>query len=406
MNVLRITPHYYFETTYWPSRFDPMGGMQVQITHLSEWLADHGVWQDVLTTGFPGIPRKWNTRPNLTVHKVNFCTLPIRSRYTGTLFLDQSWFAGVVKWLLRHGRKRDYDVIHVHASGVAWPLRAAGLAKKYLRKPVVLTIHCSRNFTYHPMNRWDAMVNERIKRLELYAMAFSEKIVLLTRKRGELYENLIDKDKLVEIGDCVAPHHLSHPVRCAECASLSERFGGGKTVAFLGRIAHEKGWSTFVRVARELADRIRPIRFIVCGDGPQRHLLEAEIERFGLRDIFHITGFISNKRVPCYLQRADLLILPSIHEEFGGSLLEATAAGVPVIATRNGGPAEIFSHGCSAILRDPDDIGGITEDACRILTDEQMRNALLRNAAVEVLEKFLPQKIYTRYLDLYEQFRR
>ncbi|WP_338553246.1 glycosyltransferase family 4 protein [Paenibacillus sp. KS-LC4] len=405
MKILRITPHYYFEAHNWPSRFDPMGGMQVQITNLSEWLAKKGIEQDVLTTGMPGVPRIVNSLENLTVHSVRTMTLPVKSKYTGTLFLDQSWFLGALKWIIKNGRNRKYDAIHVHASGVVWPLLAASFAQKYLNKPLFLSIHCSRNFTYHPMNSWDKWIHSRVKSYELKAMQQSDKVILLTKKRMDSYEKVLQNNSnLLEVGDCIAPHHLQHPIDCPNCRLLREGLGSYRNVVFLGRIAHEKGWHAFLNVAKELASRLDNLRFIVCGDGPQRKQMEEEIAKCGLQHQFRITGFISNKTVSCYLQQAHVMVLPSQHEEFGGSLLEATVAGVPIIATCNGGPADIFVNGKTGILKDPKDIAGMAEEAYRILSDPMAGNELLRNASREVVPRFLPDRVYANYVELYGKY--
>ncbi|MCP3776458.1 glycosyltransferase [Paenibacillus sp. MZ04-78.2] len=404
MNILRLTPHYYFETTAWPSRFDPMGGMQVQITNLTEWLAKQGVRQDVLTTGIPGIPRTLKLPNGLTVHSVRFMTLPFKSSQTGTLFLDQSWFIGAVKWIVLHGRKQNYDAIHVHASGVVWPLLAGMFAQKFLKKPLILTIHCSRIFTYKPMNPWDRLVHDYVKSIELKSILLSHKAVVLTEKRLEGYNKLLaNSSKMIAISDCIGTNHLSHSIHCPFCKKLKVELQGKKTVLFLGRIAHEKGWVTFVKVAKELSMKLDNLQFIVCGDGPQREAMEEQIESAQLQGQFQITGFVSHKFVSCYLHHAHLFILPSYHEEFGGSLIEAAIAGVPIISTNRGGPADIFTHGETAILTDPTDVHGIAEEAYKILTDEQIAQSLRLHSKPEVVGKFLPHYVYPNYLKLYNQ---
>ncbi|MFF2155064.1 glycosyltransferase family 4 protein [Paenibacillus chitinolyticus] len=402
MNILRLTPHYYFETTEWPSRFDPMGGMQVQITNLTEWLADQGVRQDVLTTGIPGIPRTLSLGERLTVHSVRFMTLPFKSSQTGTLFLDQSWFMGAVKWIVLNGKKKNYDAIHVHASGVVWPLLAGMFAQKFLKKPLILTIHCSRIFTYKPMNKLDQFVHDFVKSVELKCIKLSHKAVVLTDKRLDSYNRLLeDSSKVTAISDCIGSNHLSHSIDCPFCSRLKTELLGKKTVLFLGRIAHEKGWATFVSVAKELADKIGDLQFIVCGDGPQREAMEEQIKAANLQNQFRITGFISHKFVSCYLHHAQLFLLPSHHEEFGGSLIEAAIAGVPIISTNNGGPADIFTHGETAILTDPSDVLGIADEAYKILTNDSVAESLRLHSRPEVVSKFLPHCVYPNYLNLY-----
>jgi 2-deoxystreptamine N-acetyl-D-glucosaminyltransferase/2-deoxystreptamine glucosyltransferase len=413
VRILRLTPHYYFETAYWPPRFDPLGGMQVQITTLSEWLAEQGVEQDILTTGFPGLPRVIKPRPNLRLHSVRFGTLPFRSPYTGTLLLDDSWALGVVRWLARTappgkgGLGSRYDLIHVHASGVAWPLRIARYAQRELGLPLVLSVHCSRVFTYQPMNRFDALIHPRVQKLETEVVAGSDRVLFLTERMRVNYEAFLPGYRGFAVaGDCVAPHHLLYNGDAdGESQTLLAALGipPTSTVAlYVGRVAHEKGWQTFVDMAGRLRDR-PDLHFLVAGDGPRRREMEAAAGRAGLGGRFHVTGFVSHRMVPAIMRRARLLVIPSLHEELGGTALEGIAAGVPVIASAVGGLAGILTDERTALLRRPRDDEGFAEAARRLLDDPEEARRLTARARLEILPRFTPARVLPLVKRLYEE---
>ncbi|CAJ0998104.1 glycosyltransferase [Sodalis praecaptivus] len=93
-----------------------------------------------------------------------------------------------------------------------------------------------------------------------------------------------------------------------------------------------------------MADRLRHLglQFLVVGDGPQRHRLEAEVAHYGLQAQFVITGFIPNDQVATAIAACRVIVMPSEHEEFGGVSIEAAAVGTPVAAYAVGGIKEIL----------------------------------------------------------------
>ncbi|OPZ91628.1 MAG: Glycogen synthase [candidate division TA06 bacterium ADurb.Bin417] len=105
-----------------------------------------------------------------------------------------------------------------------------------------------------------------------------------------------------------------------------------------GRLAEQKGFLDLVRAARMVIDRKPGTRFTVLGEGPERPRLEAEIRRLGLERSFRLPGETADIR-PCLFE-AGLFVLPSLYEGMPNAVLEAMAAGKPVIATRVEGSRE------------------------------------------------------------------
>jgi glycosyltransferase involved in cell wall biosynthesis len=127
---------------------------------------------------------------------------------------------------------------------------------------------------------------------------------------------------------------------------LSRRQGAGDYFLFLGRLSREKGVSTLIDVARQ-----SPLPIVVAGDGPERSLLLDAPTSVDYR------GNLRPDELPPLLGRARALLLPSIsYEGAPRVVLEAYAAGVPVVASRIGALPELVEDGESGLLVTPNDV--------------------------------------------------
>lgn len=111
-----------------------------------------------------------------------------------------------------------------------------------------------------------------------------------------------------------------------------------------GRLDRQKDFPTLIRAFAKLRAR-RPARLMIIGEGQDRASLKALIEKLGLRDDVLLPGFQANPFA--FMKAADVFLLSSTHEGFGNVLVEALAAGCPVVSTDcPAGPAEILEGGC------------------------------------------------------------
>ncbi|MFA5940515.1 MAG: glycosyltransferase [Sinimarinibacterium sp.] len=143
------------------------------------------------------------------------------------------------------------------------------------------------------------------------------------------------------------------------------------------------------RVLFEALARIRPERrpFVVCfGQGPQREALDAEVARLGLSADVRFAGFRSD--LPRWMGCLDLLVHPAWMEGLGVSLLQAAAAGVPIIASRAGGMPEAVRDGENGLLVPPGDIGALQAALERLLGDEGLRLRLAQGGPALIAREF------------------
>ncbi len=184
MLILRLTPHFYWPQLAargWPVKFDAIGGMQSQIHRLSVALADLGVEQRVLAR-CASRARRPNGRSTIAwwLHGVRVAVLPLRSRVRGMVDLNLAWALGVAAFVLR--RRPPFDIIHVHCSGVMWPLAVGWAFAAITGKPLVLSIHCSVIATYHPMCALDRISQPIARWFEQAAIRRSFRTILLTSR--------------------------------------------------------------------------------------------------------------------------------------------------------------------------------------------------------------------------------
>lgn len=115
-----------------------------------------------------------------------------------------------------------------------------------------------------------------------------------------------------------------------------------KTIAFAGRLTHQKSPSTFIDLARDLTSRGHDFQYLIMGDGHLRPELEAHVASSNFKDRVTFTGFLERTELLKRLGTVDLLIVPSTSEPFGLIILEALLKNVPVAAARGVGIGEFI----------------------------------------------------------------
>jgi glycosyltransferase involved in cell wall biosynthesis len=129
-------------------------------------------------------------------------------------------------------------------------------------------------------------------------------------------------------------------------------------ISVVCRLDRHKGLEFFLRAAVAVAQQIPAARFLIVGDSKVEPAYKVELQQYatniGLGDRVRFTGMRHD--VPDVLREATLAVVPSLNESFSNSLLEAMAAGLPVVATNVGGNPEVAEDGRTALLvpaRDP-----------------------------------------------------
>lgn len=157
---------------------------------------------------------------------------------------------------------------------------------------------------------------------------------------------------------------LSEPTREA----LRAEFGAGPADYLVGTVAclkPQKAPEDFVAVAKQVCDAVTNARFVLIGDGELRPRVESMIEQNGLDRRLHLAGW--RRDVSTVMKSFDAFLLTSHWEGLPRVLLEARTIGLPVVATRVGGVAEVIVEGRHGSLSDAGDVDGLATQLIRVL---------------------------------------
>ncbi|MEI6234763.1 MAG: N-acetyl-alpha-D-glucosaminyl L-malate synthase BshA [Planctomycetota bacterium] len=144
-----------------------------------------------------------------------------------------------------------------------------------------------------------------------------------------------------------------------------------------------------------------PARLLMVGEGPETAGARALAKELGVEAD---TVFLGNQQaVENILAMCDLFLLPSAHESFGLSALEAMSCGLPVLATEIGGLAEVVTHGEDGYLCHVGDYECMAASALSLLTDPEKLKAFGMAARKKAVERFGPEKLVPLYEGVYER---
>jgi glycosyltransferase involved in cell wall biosynthesis len=163
----------------------------------------------------------------------------------------------------------------------------------------------------------------------------------------------------------------------------------GPTLAFAGRLTAQKS----LRVAFEAVAANDGVTLLVAGEGDERPRLERDAAELGLDARVRFLGAVPRARVVELFAAADASILSSSWENFPHTVVEALAAGTPVLATATGGVAEVVRDGENGLLVPLDDAAALGEAVGRYFGDDALR-ARLRAAAAPSVERFAPDRVF------------
>ncbi|HWP35156.1 MAG TPA: glycosyltransferase [Thermodesulfobacteriota bacterium] len=176
---------------------------------------------------------------------------------------------------------------------------------------------------------------------------------------------------------------------------------GEPVLGTAGRLVPVKGIELFLHAVHDLSRQGVAVRGLVVGDGPLRPRLEGLARELGLGERVVFAGHVPDVRP--YLAQMDLFVLPSFAEGLPMALLEAMAAGLPVVATDVGGVREVLEPADAGLLVPPGSAGALAAACLALVRDPARRAALGRAAARRVAEAFSIAVTGPRYLALYRE---
>lgn len=194
----------------------------------------------------------------------------------------------------------------------------------------------------------------------------------------------------------VSPEHWRkfRIVRCGvDCGRIqsipvSTTDSGIPRLICVGRLSPEKGHVGLLEVMQRLRDKGVLFDLTLVGDGPSRAAIETLVDRLGLRDRVHFSGYLSESDTLTAIAESDVLVLPSFMEGLPVVLIEAFALGKPVVASRVAGIPELVEHGKSGLLFTPSDLTALEEALNQMLSARGVWTDMGRAGQMRVEDEF------------------
>jgi glycosyltransferase involved in cell wall biosynthesis len=271
----------------------------------------------------------------------------------------------------------------------------AALARPVLRtlprreRPALIGTEHNVWSSHHPVTRW---ANRLTLPLEAATIAVSDEV------RASMPSRLGRRAEVVIQGVDVDAIARRRPERDAARAEFGVH-GDQLLVATVANLRANKDYPTMLTAARRLVDAGIPVHFVSIGQGPLAEQLEKEHHRLGLGECFRFLGYRDDPiRL---LVAADVFCLSSRFEGLPISMLEAMAAGLPVVATRVGGIPSVVTDGTEGRLVPAGDPAALAA-ALAQLEDAGLRSRMA-TAAEDRVRAFGIDRAVQRQQELYEQ---
>ncbi|MFN2589417.1 MAG: glycosyltransferase family 4 protein, partial [Actinomycetota bacterium] len=217
--------------------------------------------------------------------------------------------------------------------------------------------------------------------------AFTERSALLTTAAPVLrpvWRRLAIRIAVSEAAAAFVGHRFSGPVRIVPNGCDVDRFGAaqpapglpeGRRLLWVGRLDPQKGFGVALAAVERLMATHADVMLVVVGDGRDRTVLDRM--RREVRSRVRLVGSVPYDELPRYHAACELFIAPSLGQEsFGMVLVEAMAAGLPVVATDIPGYREVVQNKTDGLLVPPNDPDALAAAVGRILTDPALAGRL------------------------------
>jgi len=285
--------------------------------------------------------------------------------------------------LLRHRRA----VLHVHsASRASFPRKSVFMALAMAaRWPVIFHLHGGGFATFY-----DAECGPLGRAVVRFFLDHAACVVVLSDRWCAWMHRVTRNPHVVTIAN---PVPLVPASRVAREPAL---------IAFAGRCEPKKGVFDLLEAAAGLAYQFGDLRVELAGSG-ELDALRSRAHRLGIANRLHLHGWIDAGAREKLLARATVFVLPSHAEGLPMGVLEAMAAGCPVVATRVGGVPDLVEDGVTGLLVPPGDSVALALAVHRVIADPEFAARLAAAARETIARRFTPERSLARLEALYAE---
>ncbi len=293
--------------------------------------------------------------------------------------------------LTRLIKRERIDLVHTHEFGMNV---YGSIAARVCFVPMIGTIHSRLYFT------------EKKRRMLAYKLAIalcSQMVTVCEDLRMFMHEKLRlrNANKIVTIYNGIDLEKYAIKSSFGKLCSQLSIPAGTLVAGTVGSLFKVKGIPYLLEATKKVVSHFPNFRLLIAGEGDQESVLKQKTLSLGLEQTVSFLGFRND--IPELLNLFDIYICSSISEGLSLSILEAMAAGKPVVATQVGGNPELVIPGKNGFLVSPGDPYALAEKILILLKDKNLRELMGRTGKKIAEEKFSLEKMVKNYQNLYEK---
>ncbi len=313
-------------------------------------------------------------------------------------FLREVWF---IPDTMRIFRRLRGDVVHVHGYRCLSSCIAVYLAH-FKHIPTVFTPHG----IYPPRSLANALLKSIFDRTSgRLLLSFSDRIIALSEHNVRLILQIGASTKNIVI----VPNgvNIDEYMNLQRSKKILDELGSdGPVLLYIGRIDWNKRLEKVVESMPLILKEFPSAKFVIVGPDYAKYANELLdlAKKLKVEHSLVITGKVSRKKLLEFYSVANVFLLPSSYEGFGLSMLEAISSKIPVIASPSGGPGDILTHGVNALLLKECTPEEIFKSVYAVLTDQELRETLVKNAFEVVKKKYTWKSVVDELELIYKQF--
>jgi glycosyltransferase involved in cell wall biosynthesis len=374
-----------------PTFLPYVGGQEIYVQSLSEALVERGHEVTIATTNaFSRIPFR---RVSAGLEKKNGITV-VRYPCYNFLYSYMPIAPGLLTGLLNK-RIRQYQIVHAHGFG-HFTSDIVSVVRRIFGIPAVLTTHGLHQEIaqegFHRSLLW-SYYRETLVRLTLRTV---DRILVLTpdeiRYLSRFGPQVVSKTRVIPVG-----------VELEGFPSVKDgRTEGRPILLYVGRIDRGKGLELLIEAVSHLRN-YDPLLLLAGRRSEYSKVLEKLVAEKGLENNVVLTGFVSESEKKRLLMSATVFCLPSEYEGASLAVLEAMAAGKPVVASKVGGVPFLVEDGSSGYLTKSNDANSFAANLERLIRNPRIRYAMGergREIARDYAWPHIAEKVEATYLEL------
>ena len=301
-------------------------------------------------------------------------------------------------WLASEAKRREINHLHAHFAGDA--AFVAMLASRMSKIPYSFTVHAGGIFG------WPYLIKEKIAGAK-FVVSISEFNKRYLTEKYNLSAKDVAKIKVV---------HCGVDLSVCQCVPTSLKLRGAGVsmcqgrkpyqILTVARLEEKKGHRYLLEALKILKGKKFEFKATIVGGGVLENELKEQAVSLGIGDRVTFTGPKNQNEVQEFLRQADVFVLPCVQAKNGNmdgipvSLMEAMAAGVPVISTKLSGIPELIEDGVSGLLVEPKDSEGLAVGIKKVLTEPELCERLIQQARIKVETEFEVKKNAEKFRQL------